>query len=48
MLFVALFLSVSLYKTGVLEKIEQPRKVAWCGCKLTKTPPFCDGSHTKL
>jgi CDGSH-type Zn-finger protein len=26
---------------------EQGKK-AWCGCKNTSTPPFCDGSHSKL
>lgn len=20
----------------------------YCGCKHTKTPPYCDGTHTKL
>jgi CDGSH-type Zn-finger protein len=25
--------------------IAEPKKVAWCACKHSKTPPFCDGTH---
>ena len=25
----------------------ETRRVAWCGCKRTRTPPFCDGSHAR-
>jgi CDGSH-type Zn-finger protein len=28
--------------------IEKERKVAFCGCKQTKNPPFCDGTHKTL
>ena len=24
---------------------EETAEVYFCGCKQTKTPPFCDGSH---
>ncbi len=24
------------------------KKVALCGCRQTKNPPYCDGSHAKL
>jgi CDGSH-type Zn-finger protein len=27
--------------------ITESRTVAWCGCKHTKKPPFCDGMHSK-
>ena len=27
---------------------EETKKVFLCGCKRTKTPPFCDGTHMKL
>ena len=27
---------------------EKTGKVAICMCKHTKTPPFCDGTHTKV
>jgi len=26
-------------------EIGETKMVAWCGCKETKTPPYCDGSH---
>jgi CDGSH-type Zn-finger protein len=29
-------------------EITEKRKVAWCMCKQTAKPPFCDGSHAKL
>ncbi|MCI0427645.1 MAG: CDGSH iron-sulfur domain-containing protein [Nitrospiraceae bacterium] len=22
--------------------------MAFCGCKQTKNPPFCDGSHSQI
>lgn len=32
------------------KKIEltEKKKVALCGCRQTKNPPYCDGSHAKL
>ena len=32
------------------KKIEltEAKKVALCGCRQTKNPPYCDGSHAKL
>ena len=29
-------------------EITEPKTVAWCQCKHTKTPPFCDGSHKQI
>jgi len=29
-------------------KIKYPKTVAWCGCRRTAKPPFCDGAHNKL
>ena len=29
-------------------KREEKRRVAWCGCKQTGTPSFCDGTHSRL
>jgi CDGSH-type Zn-finger protein len=29
-------------------EIAQAMTLAWCACKHTKTPPFCDGSHAHL
>jgi CDGSH-type Zn-finger protein len=29
-------------------EIKETGSVAWCGCKQTKTPPFCDGTHNSL
>ncbi|MGP8153674.1 MAG: CDGSH iron-sulfur domain-containing protein [Smithella sp.] len=29
-------------------KLSQTKNVALCGCKQTKNPPYCDGTHTKL
>jgi CDGSH-type Zn-finger protein len=29
-------------------EIAEKKKVAWCMCKHTANPPFCDGSHAKL
>ncbi len=26
-------------------EVEQGKKYSWCSCGLTKTEPFCDGSH---
>jgi CDGSH-type Zn-finger protein len=28
--------------------IDQPRNVAWCGCKRSGRKPYCDGSHARL
>lgn len=28
-----------------LVSLEEGKKYAWCTCKLSKTQPFCDGSH---
>jgi CDGSH-type Zn-finger protein len=28
--------------------VTEKATLAWCGCKHTKTPPFCDGSHRAL
>jgi CDGSH-type Zn-finger protein len=27
---------------------DEDKKVAFCTCKQTKKPPFCDGSHKDL
>jgi CDGSH-type Zn-finger protein len=27
---------------------EEKQKIWLCGCKQTKNPPYCDGSHTRL
>ncbi len=27
---------------------EEKKRVAFCGCKQTKKPPFCDGSHSRI
>jgi len=29
-------------------ELHEKKKVALCGCRQTKNPPYCDGSHTKL
>jgi CDGSH-type Zn-finger protein len=29
-------------------EITEDKTVAWCGCKHSQNPPFCDGSHAKL
>ncbi len=29
-------------------EISEAKTVAWCLCKHTKTPPFCDGTHQQL
>jgi CDGSH-type Zn-finger protein len=28
--------------------LPEEKQVALCNCKHTKTPPYCDGSHSKL
>ena len=32
-------------KTPFVQK-QQPGSYYWCACGLSKTQPFCDGSHT--
>ena len=27
---------------------EKEGNIAWCGCKSTGNPPYCDGTHSKL
>ena len=27
---------------------EESKEIYFCGCKMSKQPPFCDGSHSKL
>lgn len=47
----ALFCDGSHKGTGIQPVrvlFEKPQEVAWCMCKQTKTPPFCDGSHNDL
>lgn len=29
-------------------ELAEKKKVALCGCKQTKNPPYCDGTHAKL
>jgi len=29
-------------------EILDTKNYAWCACKATSTPPFCDGSHKNL
>ena len=29
-------------------EIEEERNVAWCTCKRTSNPPYCDGTHARL
>jgi CDGSH-type Zn-finger protein len=29
-------------------QLAEARTVAWCGCKHSKTKPFCDGTHKTL
>ena len=29
-------------------EITEEKQVAWCGCKQSKTLPFCDGTHRSL
>jgi hypothetical protein len=39
------------YYTGfapVKAQIDAKKAVAWCGCKHSKSKPFCDGSHSRL
>ena len=26
----------------------EKKRYAWCGCKSTGNPPYCDGTHNKL
>ena len=26
----------------------EKKKYAWCACKQTGNPPYCDGTHAKL
>ncbi|MBP9889076.1 MAG: CDGSH iron-sulfur domain-containing protein [Leptospiraceae bacterium] len=32
----------------VMCQIAQTETVYFCGCKHTKNPPFCDGTHNSL
>jgi CDGSH-type Zn-finger protein len=34
--------------TPVEVEVRYPKTVAWCGCKHSKKPPYCDGAHNKL
>ncbi|MCB1168216.1 MAG: CDGSH iron-sulfur domain-containing protein [Leptospiraceae bacterium] len=34
-------------KPYVLDAQEGEKK-AWCGCKRTSNPPYCDGTHNSL
>jgi len=35
--------------TPIEVEVTYPKKVAWCGCKKTKKPPYCDGvTHNRL
>jgi CDGSH-type Zn-finger protein len=29
-------------------ELTEKKRVAFCGCKHTKKPPFCDGTHSRL
>ncbi|MEL6925323.1 MAG: CDGSH iron-sulfur domain-containing protein [Bacteroidota bacterium] len=31
-----------------MEKLEEKKRVAWCGCKHSNNMPYCDGSHRDL
>ena len=32
-------------KSPYIYKPDKDEKVAWCACGLSKSQPFCDGSH---
>ncbi|MCA9406368.1 MAG: CDGSH iron-sulfur domain-containing protein, partial [Candidatus Omnitrophica bacterium] len=34
--------------TPVVTVVDEKKNIAWCGCKHSKNPPFCDGSHKQL
>ena len=48
LLLLAGLIVAGLWPKPVPVEIAEAKTVAWCGCKHSHNPPFCDGSHSKL